>query len=173
MQSRFRGVLLKKWFGSSVWLEEPVISPQARRVRVQTEMQEIVHKENWFGSSVWLEYLPVTQGVAGSSPVRTARREAFTLPFFVMRYYVYIIYSQSHDIYYKGYSTRPFDRLNEHNNDESRYTSGKGPWELVFVQEFPTKREALQKEKSLKRANRKYIEWLIKQPFNLVSPFRK
>ena len=27
----------------------------------------------WFGSSVWLEYLPVTQGVAGSSPVRTAK----------------------------------------------------------------------------------------------------
>ena len=25
------------------------------------------------GSSVWLEYLPVTQGVAGSSPVQTAR----------------------------------------------------------------------------------------------------
>ena len=28
--------------------------------------------ENWCGSSAWLEYLPVTQGVAGSSPVRTA-----------------------------------------------------------------------------------------------------
>ena len=30
----------------------------------------------WFGSSVWLEYVPVTHGVAGSSPVRTAPREA-------------------------------------------------------------------------------------------------
>ena len=29
----------------------------------------------WFGSSVWLEYVPVTHGVAGSSPVRTANEE--------------------------------------------------------------------------------------------------
>ena len=29
----------------------------------------------WFGSSVWLEYVPVTHGVAGSSPVRTAKKE--------------------------------------------------------------------------------------------------
>ena len=26
----------------------------------------------WCGSSAWLEYMPVTHGVAGSSPVRTA-----------------------------------------------------------------------------------------------------
>ncbi len=26
----------------------------------------------WSGSSAWLEYVPVTHGVAGSSPVRTA-----------------------------------------------------------------------------------------------------
>ncbi|NOX87125.1 MAG: GIY-YIG nuclease family protein [Chlorobi bacterium] len=85
-----------------------------------------------------------------------------------MKHFVYIIYSQTYDIYYKGYSIRPFDRLNEHNNNESRYTSGKGPWELVFVQEFATKKEALQREKALKRANRDYIKWLIKQPSNLL-----
>ena len=27
----------------------------------------------WCGSSAWLEYMPVTHGVAGSSPVRTAK----------------------------------------------------------------------------------------------------
>ena len=27
----------------------------------------------WCGSSVWLEYRPVTPGVAGSSPVHTAK----------------------------------------------------------------------------------------------------
>jgi putative endonuclease len=86
-----------------------------------------------------------------------------------MKHYVYIIHSRSHNLYYKGYSTRPFDRLREHNDNKSRYTSGKGPWELVFVQEFATKREALKKEKSLKRVNRNYIEWLIEQPFNLVK----
>ena len=29
-------------------------------------------KCSWCGSSAWLEYMPVTHGVAGSSPVRTA-----------------------------------------------------------------------------------------------------
>ena len=28
----------------------------------------------WCGSSAWLEYMPVTHGVAGSSPVRTAKQ---------------------------------------------------------------------------------------------------
>ena len=27
----------------------------------------------WSGSSAWLEYMPVTHGVAGSSPVQTAK----------------------------------------------------------------------------------------------------
>ena len=31
--------------------------------------------KDWCGSSAWLEYLPVTQGVAGSSPVRTAEED--------------------------------------------------------------------------------------------------
>ena len=34
--------------------------------------EKTVNGEDWCGSSAWLEYLPVTQGVAGSSPVRTA-----------------------------------------------------------------------------------------------------
>ena len=29
--------------------------------------------DRWCGSSAWLEYMPVTHGVAGSSPVRTAK----------------------------------------------------------------------------------------------------
>ena len=32
----------------------------------------------WCGSSVWLEYRPVTPGVAGSSPVRTAKYRPVT-----------------------------------------------------------------------------------------------
>ena len=31
------------------------------------------------GSSAWLEYMPVTHGVAGSSPVRTARKKELIL----------------------------------------------------------------------------------------------
>ena len=84
-------------------------------------------------------------------------------------HYVYIIYSKARSLYYKGYSTRPYARLEEHNGGLSRYTKEKGPWELVFLQSFSTKKEALQREKSLKRANPKYLRWVILQSYNLVA----
>ena len=49
------------------------------------------------------------------------------------KHYVYIIYSSINDIYYKGYSTKPYDRLIEHNNDKSRYTKLRGVWKLVYM----------------------------------------
>ncbi len=48
------------------------------------------------GSSVWLECLPVTQEVAGSSPVRTAQKNAVTLKkvaaFFLFYSQIFCIY---------------------------------------------------------------------------------
>ncbi len=79
---------------------------------------------------------------------------------------VYIIYSASKDIYYKGESESPFRRLADHNNDESRYTSGKGPWKLVYLEVCANRTEALIREKMLKKQNRRYIEWLLVQPIN-------
>jgi putative endonuclease len=84
-------------------------------------------------------------------------------------HYAYIIYSESFDVFYKGYSYRPFDRLEEHNDNKSSYTKGKGPWELVYLEEFKNKADALKREKQLKRANRNYIKWLIKQDRNLIK----
>jgi putative endonuclease len=85
-----------------------------------------------------------------------------------MHYYVYIIYSSSHDVYYKGFTTDFQNRLAQHNADESRYTAKKGPWKLVFVQAFPDHSAALKRERQLKRQNRSYIEWLLIQDLNLV-----
>lgn len=52
-------------------------------------------------------------------------------------------------------------RLEFHNTDKSKYTSGKGPWVLVYQEEYETRSEAMKREKQLKRQNRKYLEWLI------------
>ncbi|MDY0104779.1 MAG: GIY-YIG nuclease family protein [Lentimicrobium sp.] len=76
-------------------------------------------------------------------------------------HYTYILYSSSKDIYYKGSSSLPEHRLWEHNNDKSSYTSGKGPWTMVYKKAYETKREALIEEKRIKRLNRKSIESLI------------
>jgi len=85
-----------------------------------------------------------------------------------MEYYTYIIYSEKAGVYYKGYTTEPKLRLDEHNNDKSRYTAGKGPWTLVYLQKMKDKTSALKREKQLKKANQAYIEWVIEQDFNLV-----
>jgi putative endonuclease len=86
-----------------------------------------------------------------------------------MSWFVYIIYSKSHDVYYKGENDRPYVRLIAHNANKSRYTSGKGPWEIVYIEELEDRTAALIREKALKRQNRRYIEWLISQPINKLA----
>ncbi|GAP42583.1 predicted endonuclease, GIY-YIG superfamily [Lentimicrobium saccharophilum] len=76
-------------------------------------------------------------------------------------YYTYILYSAVFKIYYKGITENPDQRLWEHNNNKSRFTSGKGPWELVYLKGFPSKREALIGERRLKSLNRRSIELLV------------
>ncbi len=84
-------------------------------------------------------------------------------------HYVYIIYSERLDIYYKGYTQYPDKRLFEHNNGMSRFTRGKGPWKMVYLEKFDTKREALIREKQLKKVNHKYLVWLFHQDTNLLN----
>ncbi|HET8838915.1 MAG TPA: GIY-YIG nuclease family protein [Flavobacteriaceae bacterium] len=78
-----------------------------------------------------------------------------------MKHFVYIIHSSTLSIFYKGYSLFPFARLVAHNSNKSRYTRNKGPWELVFLQSFATKREALIRERSLKKYSHSQLEELI------------
>ncbi len=125
-----------------------------------SEIQYIISSKMQMQSSV-------TQGVAGSSPVQTAKlieRWAFLNLGFM--YYVYIIFSERHQIYYKGYTEQLVKRIDDHNQGKSRYTKGKGTWELVFYRTFKEKREALIYEKKLKRQNQGYIQWLLEQSTN-------
>ncbi len=75
-------------------------------------------------------------------------------------YYVYIISNPS-GIYYKGYTTDITRRLEEDNSPMGKYTSERGPWELIFIKNFQDKSEALKYEKMLKRQNHKYLDWLL------------
>src|SRR5699024_8787107 len=88
---------------------------------------------------------------------------------FMEGFFVYIIYSKTRDSYYRGYSTQPYKRLRQHNEGESRYTRNKGPWELVYLERFDTKRAALIREKSLKKYSKKQIRSLIDSPKNILE----
>ncbi len=76
-------------------------------------------------------------------------------------FYVYIIRSITSGIFYKGFTTQPEIRLREHNEGQSNFTRGKGPWELVYLEEFTTKREALIRERQIKKYNTNYLSILI------------
>ena len=78
-----------------------------------------------------------------------------------MKYYVYILYSASFHVYYKGFSTDVEKRLDYHLNSQHKFTSKAKEWVIVYVQEFEDKQEALKEEKRLKKLNRKSIELLI------------
>ena len=88
-----------------------------------------------------------------------------------MPYFVYIIQSQKDGSYYKGFSENPSLRLNRHNNGETLSTKYLIPWILIYVEELPSKRDALIRERNLKKATRERIAALLEHPKNIVSQF--
>jgi putative endonuclease len=73
-------------------------------------------------------------------------------------YFVYILYSEKLNKYYKGYTNNIEERLIRHNKGYEMFTSRGVPWKLKLVLEKPTKREAILLENKLKNLNRKRLE---------------
>lgn len=64
---------------------------------------------------------------------------------------------------YTGYTTEPERRLKEHNAGEgARYTRARKPCELVYLEEFDSKEEAMKREYFIKhKMTRRQKEELI------------
>ena len=79
-------------------------------------------------------------------------------------YKVYVIYSKKAGKYYTGQTEDLKRRLNEHNEGTlGKYTKNKGPWELLYFEEFKTREEALRREKYLKTgAGRDFVQSKLK-----------
>ncbi len=88
-----------------------------------------------------------------------------------MSYYIYIIQSEKDGQFYKGFSENPALRLKQHNNGETKSTMFFVPWKLVYVELMPTKKDALIREKNLKKASRERIFALIAHPKNIAANF--
>ena len=67
-----------------------------------------------------------------------------------MPYFIYILKSLSADKYYVGSSSDPERRLKYHNTIEKGLTSRYRPWEIVYVKEYPGKKEAQAAERKIK-----------------------
>lgn len=70
---------------------------------------------------------------------------------------VYVLKNQE-GLLYIGQTNNMEDRLRRHNADFSISTKNKGPWKLVYKEEFATRAEAMKREKNLKSfAGREWV----------------
>ena len=85
-----------------------------------------------------------------------------------MHFYIYLLYSESSDKYYVGYSRDPLKRLTEHNTvDHPTFTSKHRPWHLKAIFEAgKTKSNAIEMERFIKKQkSRKLLESLADPQF--------
>jgi len=85
-----------------------------------------------------------------------------------MDYFVYILRSLKDGSFYIGYTSNLDRRLEEHNLGESRYTKKKKPWEIFYFEIFRSKREALKRERFLKKQKNTSFYMKLKDRSSLV-----
>jgi putative endonuclease len=65
-------------------------------------------------------------------------------------YSVYILYSESSDRYYIGYTNNLNRRIAEHNRKKGKFTDTGIPWKLVHSEPYFSKKKAMAREKFIK-----------------------
>lgn len=65
-------------------------------------------------------------------------------------YYTYVLQSIKTKLFYTGFTSDLRKRFNQHNNDESTYTKGRGPFELIYYEVCIDHNDAAQREKYFK-----------------------
>ena len=65
-------------------------------------------------------------------------------------FYAYILYSEVRSKYYVGYTSNLEERLKKHNTNHSGFTGHTGDWQIVWVQSFTEKSDAVKREKQIK-----------------------
>lgn len=73
---------------------------------------------------------------------------------------------------YTGYTNDLEHRLKMHTSGKgAKYTRGRGPFQVVFIEKFPTKEEALKREYQIKQLNRKAKFQLIRERLKEVMQY--
>ena len=65
-------------------------------------------------------------------------------------YYVYVLRNTKGQLYI-GSTDDLERRVQQHQQGETRWTRNRGPWTLVLTESFPTRADAMRKERKLKR----------------------
>lgn len=76
-------------------------------------------------------------------------------------YYTYILKSNQNNKYYIGSSSDLSRRLIEHNSGKVKSTRANRPWSIYYFEEFNNEKEAILRERRIKRwKSRKMVEKL-------------
>jgi len=90
-----------------------------------------------------------------------------------MDFIVYILWSESSDKIYIGFSEGLIQRIFWHNNGRKGYTRRFRPWTVVHVEFYGSKKEALHREKQLKSGQgRQWISEHLDKGKGFISAFR-
>ena len=89
-----------------------------------------------------------------------------------MPFYTYILYSETLDKYYIGFTGDELgERLRKHNSNHKGFTGGIGDWVVKYSEKYNTKEEAGKRERQIKNwKSRKLIEKLIADSAGSVHP---
>lgn len=80
-----------------------------------------------------------------------------------MFHFVYVLESLVDKSWYIGYTTEPKRRLSEHNASKNASTKSKKPWQILYLEAYRDKRDALGREKFLKSGSgRIYLKKQLK-----------
>jgi len=79
-----------------------------------------------------------------------------------MRFYVYILQSESSGRYYVRQTKDLAKRVAYHNANYSLALKNRGPWKLVYSESYATRSEAVRREVQIKRQkDRRFIDALL------------
>ena len=68
-----------------------------------------------------------------------------------MKYYTYILHSETRDRYYIGSTMDLQQRLQRHNQGATKSTKNGRPWKIVYYEEFDNKTDSLKRENQIKK----------------------
>ncbi len=85
-------------------------------------------------------------------------------------YYVYVLQSLKSNKWYTGYTNDLRKRFNEHQNDRSTYTKGRGQFKLIYYEASLHEEDATTREKYLKSGmGKRYLKNRLKRSLSLTG----
>ena len=85
-------------------------------------------------------------------------------------YYVYLLQSLRSGKWYTGYKANLRKRFSQHQNNESRYTKGRGPFRLIYYEACLNEGDAKARENYLKSGmGRRYLKSRLKRFLSLTG----